>query len=127
MPWPPTIYVVDDDESVRKALTRVMRGAGLQCRTFASGNDFLREVPPTANGCVVLDISMPEMTGLELQAKLKSNGYQLAVIMLSVMDEPETRERARALGAVSFFRKPVDNHALLDAIQWAVGASPQTQ
>jgi len=114
------IYVVDDDASVRKALERLLRGAELECRAFASGDEFLNGVPPTASGCVVMDLSMPEMTGHELHATMNERGYHLPVIVLTVNDDDVTRERSRELGAVSFFRKPVDNHALLDAIQWAV-------
>jgi FixJ family two-component response regulator len=121
MPLQQTIYVIDDDASVRKALERLLRAAGLSCRVFASGDEFLKDVQPTATGCVIMDISMPEMNGHELQAELGEKGYRLPVITLSAMDNPQTREQARKLGAVSFFRKPVDDQALLDAIHWAMG------
>ncbi len=121
MSAPPTIYVIDDDPSVRKALERLLRASGLNCSIFASGDGFLREVAPSATGCVIMDISMPGMTGHQLQAKLEEKGFHLAVIALSAIDNLETREQARKLGAVSFFHKPVDDQALLDAIQWAMG------
>lgn len=117
----PIIYVIDDDASVRKALQRLMNAAGLDCSAFASGSDFLKDVPADASGCVIMDISMPEMTGQQLLAKLKEMGFRMGVIALSAMDTPETREQARKLGATSFFRKPVDDQALLDAIHWAMG------
>lgn len=124
---PAEIYVIDDDASIRKALERVLRGAGLRCRTFDSGAEFLRDVEPGASGCLILDLAMPEMNGHQLQASLNERGYHLPVIVLTAMDSPANRERSRELGAVSFFRKPVDNQALLDAIQWASGATPQNQ
>lgn len=120
MSLPPTVHIIDDDASIRRALERLLRAAGLNCRTFASGDEFFKEVKPNAIGCIVMDISMPGMNGHELQAKLEEKGFCLAVIALSAMDKPETRELARKLGAVTFFRKPVDDQALLDAIYWAM-------
>lgn len=120
MPSSPTIFVIDDDASVRKALERLLRASHMTCCAFASGEDFLREVKPTAKGCLIMDISMPEMTGHDLQEQLVKRGFHLGVIAVSAMDNPETREKARELGAASFFRKPVDDQALLDAIHWAM-------
>ena len=119
------VYIVDDDDSVRRALGRLLRSAGLDHQAFGSGEEFFADAADKSSGCLVLDLQMPSMTGTELLARLRSRGTTIPVIALSAQDDPETRERARALGAVFFFRKPVDDQALLDAIQWAMG--PRTQ
>jgi len=118
------VYIVDDDDSVRKSLTRLMRSAGLGSRDFGSAEQFLVEVSPQQKGCILLDITMPHVTGLQLQAKLKTLKIDMPVIAVSAHDDAETRNMARELGAKFFLRKPVDDQALLDAIQWVL--SPQT-
>jgi len=114
------IYVVDDDDSVRRALGRLLRSAGLNCEAFASGEALLESLPADACGCLIMDIRMPGMTGHDVQVVLRARGATIPVIALSAQDDNETRERAGELGAVAFFRKPVDDQALLDAIRWAV-------
>jgi FixJ family two-component response regulator len=113
------VFIVDDDPSVRKALSRLMKSAGIECGTFSSGQSFLASLKDEDRGCVLLDYHMPGSDGpdvLKIMAETR-----VPVIMLSAHDDPETRERARSLGAVAFFRKPVDGQALLDAIAWAMG------
>ena len=119
------VYIVDDDESVRRALGRLLRSAGLDHQPFGSGEEFFADAADKSGGCLVLDLQMPSMTGHELLDRLRSRGMTIPVIALSAQDDGETRERARTLGAVAFFRKPVDQQALLDAIRWALG--PRTQ
>lgn len=114
------IYIVDDDDSVRRALGRLIGSERLNFETFASGETFLDSVPADAQGCVVLDIRMPGLTGHDIQEKLRSRGHKIPVIALSAQDDEEAQRRARELGAVAFFRKPVDDQALLDAIHWAM-------
>ena len=114
------IYIVDDDDSVRRALGRLIRSEHLDFDSFASGEEFLTALPPDAQGCVVMDIRMPGLTGHDVQEGLKRRGQTIPVIALSAQDDAESRQRARALGAVAFFRKPVDDQALLDAIHWAI-------
>lgn len=114
------IYIVDDDESVRKALGRLIRASGFNHETFASGETFLASLMNDARGCVVMDIRMPGLTGYDVQEKLRCRGERIPVIALSAQDDEEARERARTLGAVAFFCKPVDDRALLDAIRWAM-------
>ena len=116
------IYIVDDDDSVRKALARLFRAEGLNSEAFASGELFLAGLPDDAQGCVVMDIRMPGMTGHDVQEKLRKRGRKIPVIALSAQDDDGARERARELGAVTFFRKPVDDQALLDSIRWLFGA-----
>lgn len=115
-----TIYIVDDDESVRRALGRLIRSAGLSSQVFASGESFLASLSDKARGCLVMDIQMPGLTGHDVQEKLRERASAIRVIALSAQDDENTRERARKLGAVAFFRKPVDDQALLDAIQWTM-------
>lgn len=113
---------MDDDASVRKALGRPLRAEGLNSEAFASGDLFLAGLPDDAQGCVVMDIRMPGMTGYDVQQKLRKRGQKIPVIALSAQNDEEARQRARELGAVTFFRKPVDDQALLDSIHWLLGA-----
>jgi FixJ family two-component response regulator len=117
---PCVVYIVDDDDLVRKGLERLMRSGGLVPRTYASPELFLQEVRPESPACILLDITMPRMNGLEVQARLKARGNKMPVIAVSARDDDETRARARELDAQCFFRKPVDDQALLDAIAWIV-------
>src|SRR6266540_3605207 len=116
------IYIVDDDDSVRKALGRLIRADGLNAEAFASGESFLNALPDDARGCVVMDIRMPGMTGYDVQQKLRTRGQTIPVIALSAQDDNDARQRARELGAVACFRKPVDDQALLDSIHWLLDA-----
>jgi len=114
------IYIVDDEDSIRRALGRLMRSAGLEFETYATGEDFLSHFPEKAPGCLVVDIRMPGLTGHDLMARLGEHRRDFPVIALSAQDDAETRDRAWELGAAAFFRKPVDDQALLDAILWAM-------
>jgi FixJ family two-component response regulator len=113
------IYIVDDDDSVRRALGRLLSSERLNFEAFASGEAFLASLSANTQGCVVMDIQMPGLTGHEVQENLRNHGHNIPVIALSAQDDDESRRRAHELGAVAFFRKPVDDQALLDAIQWA--------
>jgi FixJ family two-component response regulator len=115
------IYLIDDDESVRRALQRFLRSAGLDVKAFSSAKEFLESGNFGERACIVLDIQMRGLTGFELQEQLASRGISIPVITVSAFDDRETRERARKLGAAAFFRKPVDGQALIDAIHWAMG------
>ena len=117
------VYVIDDDESVRKALKRLLRSAELDVETYSSAEEFLSNGRDGQNACIVMDIRMPGLTGFDLQSRLLSHDIRIPVIVISASDDVQTRERARELGAVNFFRKPVDDQALLDAIWWATSGS----
>jgi FixJ family two-component response regulator len=114
------IYVIDDDESVRKAFKRLLRSVNLEVETFASAEELLESPKPDKNSCIIIDIRMPGLTGFDLQRKLKAQGSRIPVIVISASDDAQVREQARELGAVAFFRKPIDDQALLDAISWAI-------
>ncbi len=117
------VYLIDDDESVRKALQRLLRSAGLEVKPFSSAEEFLQNGNLAQSVCVILDIHMPGVNGFDLQKKLSSMGIQVPVIVISAFDDAETREQARKLGATAFFRKPVDGEALIDAVRWAMGVT----
>jgi FixJ family two-component response regulator len=114
-----TVYIVDDDESIRKALKRLLKAAGYDALTFASAEDFLDSTSGRGGGCLVLDIRLPGITGLDLQEKLASEGGKYAVIFMTAHDNPKWQERARKAGAVAYLKKPFNEHSLLDAIQCA--------
>lgn len=112
--------MVDDEESVLKALERLIRAAGLGVETFLSGIDFLDAMRTRQADCVVLDLHMPTMNGFEVQARLAQMGMRLPVVVITGHDTPESRARALAGGAASYLLKPVDDNLLLDAIAAAI-------
>ena len=114
------VYVIDDDAAVRKALARLLRAGNCDVETFASPEDFLAGPRRDENVCVITDLRMPGTTGFDLQKQAALCGMRLPIIVLSASDDVQAREHARELGAVAFFRKPVDDQALLDAIWWAI-------
>ena len=114
------VHIVDDDESVRKGLSRLMRSAGIESRAYESPERFLAEVRNESNACILMDITMPRMSGLELAAQLKEKGIALPVIAISARDDDEMRQLARDLGVRFFLRRPVDDQALIDAISWVM-------
>jgi FixJ family two-component response regulator len=116
-----TVYVVDDDESIRRALKRLLRSAGYHAVTFNSAEDFMETTSGRGEGCLVLDIRLPGMTGLDLQAKLAALGGKYPVIFMTAHDNPQWREMAKKAGAVAYLRKPFDEESLLNAIRLAGG------
>ena len=115
------VYVIDDDESVRKGFKRLFRSVDLDVETFSSAEEFLGTPRQEGNACILIDTRMPRLTGFDLRQRLVSQGIEIPVIVISASDDVQTREHARKLGAEVFFRKPVDDQALLDAIWWAIG------
>jgi FixJ family two-component response regulator len=114
------IYIIDDEPSVCSAFARLVRAAKMQPRTFASVEDFLGSEFSDENACVISDVRMPGTSGLELPGLLTRAGYHLPVIFITAHDTQETRDIAQRAGATAYFRKPVDEQALLDAIAWAL-------
>ena len=115
------VYVIDDDDSVRRAFARLMRSAGLTAIALSSADEFFAEERRAEDSCIIVDIRMPGMTGFDFQQKLNEQGVAIPVIVVSASDDEHIRDYARRLGAVSFFRKPIDDQALLDAVWWAIG------
>ncbi len=120
-----TVYVVDDDESIRRALKRLLRSVGHHAVTFESAEDFLESAPGGGEGCLVLDIRLQGMTGLDLQGKLSSSGAKYVMIFMTAHDKPEWRQRAKKAGAIAYLMKPFDDQPLLDAIQLARRKGPE--
>ena len=116
-------YVIDDDVSVRKAFGRLLRSANLDVEMFSSAEEFLSSPKQKENACIIIDIRMPGLSGFDLQQRLSSEGINIPVIVISASDDVQIRERARELGAIAFFRKPIDDQALLDAVWWAISGS----
>ncbi len=123
---PPIVYLVDDEPAVLKALSRLMRSADLSARTFNSPRDFLEEHDPAAHGCVVLDLAMPHLNGLQLQQELAQRGSLLPVIFLTGHGDVHTGVKAMRDGAVDFLTKPVSDTDLLAAIRQALDRNRNT-
>src|SRR5262249_6417317 len=100
------------------------RSEGYVVKLYDSPESFLEEVVPTLGACVLLDLTLPGMGGLEVQRRLNERGIRMPVIAVSACDDDATRREARQLGARFFFRKPVDDRTLIDAIDWAIWADP---
>jgi FixJ family two-component response regulator len=122
MTQPPVIHVVDDDESVRSALKRLLVSAGYGVRTYPSAGEFLLDPPPDTPGCLLLDLRMPGPSGLDLQDSLARHGVRLPVIFFSGHGDLATGIRAMKAGAVDFLTKPVESKVLLGAIENALRA-----
>ena len=115
------IAIVDDDESVRKALKRLLRAANLDADAFASGREFLDSLAAQLPDCIVLDLHMPGMNGLDIQQQLARGGRQMPIVVITGHDEPLARAQCLSAGAAAYLRKPIDDEALLDAIHRATG------
>ncbi len=113
----PAVFIVDDDPSARRGLTRLVRAAGMKAESFASAADFLATGNCDGPGCIILDVQMPEMTGLELQEELDRAGCSIPIIFLSAHGDVPITARAMKKGAVDFLTKPVDRDDLLEAIR----------
>jgi FixJ family two-component response regulator len=116
----PIVFVVDDDPSVCAALTRLIRSVGLDAQTFASAREFLRADRPDTPGCLVLDVRLPEMSGLDLQQKLAEAQVDLPIIFITGHGDIPMSVRAMKAGAVEFLTKPFQDQELLDALQQAI-------
>ncbi|MDZ7592700.1 MAG: response regulator [Rubrivivax sp.] len=120
MTEPAVIHVVDDDDSVRQALQRLLAAAGHRVKTYASAGEFLLDPPSDAPGCLLLDLRMPGPSGLDLQEALERRGVSLPVIFHTAHGDLPTGIRAMKAGAVDFLTKPVERKPLLDAVARAL-------
>jgi RNA polymerase sigma factor (sigma-70 family) len=116
----PTVFVVDDDALVRRSLERLVLSVGLQVRTFSTAQEFLESERPEGPACVVLDVRMPGLSGLDLQEKLSATGLDMPVIFVTGHGTVPMSVRAMKAGAIDFLQKPFDDQILLDAIQRAI-------
>jgi FixJ family two-component response regulator len=119
----PYVAIVDDEEPVRKALKRLLRASGLEAESYASGKDFLEASAQREPDCVVLDLHMPCMTGLQVLRALQAARRMLPIVVITAHDAPEAREQCLAAGAAAYLRKPLDEHVLLGTISAAVSAA----
>jgi FixJ family two-component response regulator len=117
---PKMVAVVDDDESFRGALQRLLKSAGFQVRGFASAEDFLKSGRQHETGCLIADIRMPGMSGLDLQAKLNADHFPIPTIFISAHGDEKMRLQAMRGGAVKFFAKPFDDAILLESVRTAL-------
>ncbi|NMQ18082.1 response regulator transcription factor [Candidatus Competibacter phosphatis] len=116
----PVVYLLDDEPEMRKALTRLLRAQGLAVQSFASARELLAQAPPKGPACLVLDVAMPEMDGLQVQERLRERGVDLPIVFLSGRGDIPMSVRALKAGAEDFLTKPVDGADLLRAIRAAL-------
>jgi FixJ family two-component response regulator len=114
------IAIVDDDESVREATTSLLKSNGFRAETFSSAEEFLKSPLVEKTRCLLLDIGMPGMSGLELQRHLAGEGRRIPIIFITAHDNPAVRQEAMRAGAVDFLPKPFGEEALLNAIRSAL-------
>jgi FixJ family two-component response regulator len=116
----PLISIVDDDDSVRESLRALIRSVGFRAELFASAEEFLNWERLRNTDCLILDVRMPGMNGLELQRQLAANHYQIPIVFITAHGDEEGRSRALKDGAVDFLRKPFSEDSLLNAIHTAL-------
>ncbi|MDQ7822289.1 MAG: response regulator [Candidatus Eremiobacteraeota bacterium] len=121
-PFSPSIFIVDDDDSVRRSLSRLIRSEGLTPRVFPSAEAFLEIVPLESKGCLILDVRMPGMNGFELQEKLCSAGSPLQIIFISALQKPGEREHVLKCGALGLLDKPFSEEELMSLVKAAIAA-----
>ena len=115
-----SIAIVDDDPAVLKALSRLLRSHAFRARTYGSGQEILAALPADLPDCLIVDLQMPEMNGLELQQHLVSNGIEIPTILITAHGDVALRDHS---GLVASLRKPLQQQALFEAIDRAVGGS----
>jgi FixJ family two-component response regulator len=117
------ISIVDDDQSIREAMESLIRSVGFRTEVFASAEDFLKWKERESTACLILDVRLPGISGLELQRLLTSVRSRIPVIFITAHGDAQTRERAIAAGAVEFLQKPFSEEALLEAVRAALPKS----
>ena len=115
------LVIVDDDESVRRAVARLLRSYDFHVRTYPSGPAFLESLKKSAPDCLILDLHMPDMTGLEVLHALSGAGYTFPVLIATAQDELGIRSRCQLAGAMAFLAKPFLTEPLLEALAMALG------
>jgi FixJ family two-component response regulator len=118
----PVISIIDDDASVRIATDRLVRSLGYVTHTFASADEFLRSPQVDTTSCVIADVQMPGMSGLELQDLLRAQGRRLPIVFITAFPEENVRARAIAAGAIGFLTKPFDGATLIKSLEAALMA-----
>jgi FixJ family two-component response regulator len=118
------IYIVDDDDSVRASLVRLMRSAGLPASAFPTAEDFLRDMPPADGAVAVIDVHLPGMSGLELQRELLRLGSNFPVVMMTAFEDSDVRRTALNAGALGLLIKPFGETALLELVERGLQGKP---
>ena len=118
-----TVYVVEDDEASRELMKDLFESVDLNVLTFNSGNDFLDALPVESPGCILLDVRMPGISGLDLQAKLNSEPSSLPIIIVTAHGDTQMAVRAMKEGAFDFVEKPIYNQLLLETVDKAINES----
>jgi FixJ family two-component response regulator len=116
----PTVFIVDDDRSMRQAIQDLVESVGLSAEAYATGQEFLRRQLTSHPSCLVLDVRLPQMSGLDLQRQLAETGRQIPIIFITAHGDIPMSVRALKSGAVEFLTKPFRDQDLLDAIQQAL-------
>ena len=116
----PIVFVVDDDLSVRRSTERLIRSIGLEVQTFASAREFLKNPPPARPACLVLDVRMPGLSGMDLQRELTQSGIHIPIIFITAHGDIPMSVRAMKAGATEFLTKPFRSRNLLEAIRAAI-------
>jgi FixJ family two-component response regulator len=119
-PDKPTVFIVDDDARMRAAMQRLLKSVGLHSELFATPQDFLRRTPPDGPSCLVLDVRLPGMSGLDVQHKINEAGVQIPIIFITGHGDIPMTVQAMKSGAVEFLTKPFRDQDLIDAIQQAL-------
>jgi FixJ family two-component response regulator len=115
------VVIIDDDESVRRALGRLLRSVGLKVDAFATAEDFLKSNQQAPPACLIVDVHLPGMSGLDLQKHLGATGRKHPVVFITAYGDEQMRVAALHAGAIAFLSKPFDEQALLTAVARAVG------
>ena len=123
---PRTVHVVDDDEAIRQSISFLLRKAGYTVETYPAGTAFLKAVTRKSQGCVLLDVRMPDIDGLEVQARLSQQGIAMPVVMLTGHGNVTLAVRAIKAGAIEFLEKPFERLVLIDAIEAALRHAART-
>ena len=116
----PTVFIIDDDLSMRRAIQDLVESVGLLAESFATGGEFLRRGRTTSPSCLVLDVRLPQMSGLDFQSRLAETGTQIPIIFITAHGDVPMSVKALKAGAVEFLTKPFRDQDLLDAIQQAL-------
>ena len=124
---PATVYIVDDDRMARESLQWLIESAGLTAEVYASGMDFLQQVDTTQPGCVLLDVRMPDINGMELHAKLKQHNVLLPVIIVTGHADVAMAVRAMKAGAYDFIEKPYNDALMLERVQNAISRDQESR
>lgn len=120
MPAVPLVCIIDDDESVRDSVSDLVESLGYKTTTFASADEYLQSDHVENSSCVITDVRMPGMSGVDLQARLRASGHKTPIIFITSFPSEDIRTRVLKAGAFGFFRKPFDDDKLVECLKSAL-------